>query len=289
MRQQTFEDIDEEYKVFVDKFKPRKTTDDCYTPDNIYQCVLDWAAKRYGFDKSRAVRPFWPGEDFTRFEYPDGCVVVDNPPFSILAKIQQWYLAHKIDFFLFAPGFLMSKDERVHIVSAGIGIVYQNGAVVPTAFRTNLGEAKAMSAPDLHDALDSINAENIKRRKKVLRKLDLPLELLTMGRLHYLAIHGVEFSVGSSECVFVNRLDNYDVFGGGLILSDCATKSKAAAERAAAERAAAESIDLSPREREIVKLLSQRETRNDQAGNGRDVRADAPAGNREEPEAQARQ
>lgn len=29
----------DEYRAFVDKFKPRKTTDDCYTPDNVYQAV----------------------------------------------------------------------------------------------------------------------------------------------------------------------------------------------------------------------------------------------------------
>lgn len=26
----------EDYKAFVDKFKPKKTTDDCYTPQHIY-------------------------------------------------------------------------------------------------------------------------------------------------------------------------------------------------------------------------------------------------------------
>ncbi|MFR0556541.1 hypothetical protein [Pseudoscardovia radai] len=49
------------------------------------------------------VRPFWPGTDYERAQYPDGCVVVDNPPFSILAKIIRFYQAHGIRFFLFAP------------------------------------------------------------------------------------------------------------------------------------------------------------------------------------------
>ena len=29
-KQMTFADVDEEYKQFVEKFKPKKTTDDCY-------------------------------------------------------------------------------------------------------------------------------------------------------------------------------------------------------------------------------------------------------------------
>ena len=33
------------YEEFVDKFKPKKTTDDCYTPDAIYEVVKDWAIK----------------------------------------------------------------------------------------------------------------------------------------------------------------------------------------------------------------------------------------------------
>lgn len=33
------------YEEFVDKFKPKKTTDDCYTPDVIYKAVKDWAIK----------------------------------------------------------------------------------------------------------------------------------------------------------------------------------------------------------------------------------------------------
>lgn len=32
-------DVNEDYKAFVDKFKPKKTTDDCYTPANIYEAV----------------------------------------------------------------------------------------------------------------------------------------------------------------------------------------------------------------------------------------------------------
>ena len=48
----------ETYEEFVDKFKPKKTTDDCYTPPEIYEVILGWAASRYGFDPSCVVRPF---------------------------------------------------------------------------------------------------------------------------------------------------------------------------------------------------------------------------------------
>jgi hypothetical protein len=93
----------EQYDAFVDKFKPKKTTDDCYTPDNIMEAVQDWVAAEYHRDKALFVRPFWPGADYTQADYPDGCTVVDNPPFSILAQIATWYSERGIPFFLFGP------------------------------------------------------------------------------------------------------------------------------------------------------------------------------------------
>lgn len=60
------------YEEFVEKFKPKKTTDDCYTPPEIYEVIKSWACKRYGIDPDKVVRPFWPGADYLTTEYPDG-------------------------------------------------------------------------------------------------------------------------------------------------------------------------------------------------------------------------
>ena len=81
-----------EYDAFVEKFKAKKTTDDCYTPQNIYDVVARWVVNEYGVDPAGFVRPFWPGGDYQNTEYPDGCTVVDNPPFSIRAQILDWYM-----------------------------------------------------------------------------------------------------------------------------------------------------------------------------------------------------
>lgn len=40
--QMSLGDVSEEYQAFVDKFKPKRTTDDCITPDNVYEAVLAW-------------------------------------------------------------------------------------------------------------------------------------------------------------------------------------------------------------------------------------------------------
>ena len=76
----------EEYDAFVDKFETELTTDDCYTPSKVYDAVLDFVKANIPAAEGRKViRPFYPGGDFENEKYPEGCMVVDNPPFSILS------------------------------------------------------------------------------------------------------------------------------------------------------------------------------------------------------------
>ena len=130
----------EGYDDFVGKFEPKLTTDDCYTPKAVYDAVLGWASAEYGFDPRKAVRPFYPGGDYEAFDYPEGCVVVDNPPFSMLAAIVRFYMGRGIPFFLFAPAltpFTASGECRYLPVAADV--TYENGAKVRTSFVTSMG------------------------------------------------------------------------------------------------------------------------------------------------------
>ena len=56
----------ETYEEFTAKFEPKRTTDDCYTPPEVYDCVLRWAHREYGFDLAKVARPFYPGGDYER-------------------------------------------------------------------------------------------------------------------------------------------------------------------------------------------------------------------------------
>lgn len=104
------------YDKFIEKFQPKKTTDDCYTPENIYNAVRDWAVDEYGItDDVRIIRPFWPGGDYRNEDYSGDCVVIDNPPFSILSSICRWYNERGIKFFfclLPLSRYLASAPER---------------------------------------------------------------------------------------------------------------------------------------------------------------------------------
>ena len=260
-------DDDEEYQEFLKKFEAKKTTDDCYTPDNIYDAVRDWAAEKYEIGSAAIVRPFYPGGDYKSEKYPSGCVVIDNPPFSIISEICEWYTSKRINFFLFAPTLTLLGIMRgsANYVACGCGVVYENGASVNTSFVTNMGGNKIVAAADLREILDGENKKNLKKLHRELPKYSYPDEVLTATMLCYMAAHGVSLEISGRDAHFIRALDaqkasGKGLFGSGFLLSEKAAAEKAAAEKAAAEKAAAEKVntdiwELSEREWIIVRGL----------------------------------
>ena len=265
-------DDDEEYQEFLKKFEAKKTTDDCYTPDNIYDAVRDWVAEKYKIGNAAIVRPFYPGGDYKSEEYPSGCVVIDNPPFSIISEICEWYVRKKIRFFLFAPTLTLLGIMRgaANYVACGCSVVYENGASVNTSFVTNMGDNKIVAAADLREILDGENKKNLKKLHREMPKYSYPDEVLTATMLCYMAAHGMSLEIGGSDVHFIRALDaqkasGKGLFGSGFLLSEKAAAEKAAAEKAAAEKAAAEKAaaekvnteiwELSEREWKIVRGL----------------------------------
>ena len=235
-----------DYDGFVEKFKPKKTTDDCYTPQNVYDAVKNWAIREYNLGGREIIRPFWPDGDYEHEEYPEGCVVLDNPPFSILSKICRFYTERGIDYFLFAPSltlFSTHAGQSKYIVS-DTDITYENGATVQTGFVTNLGEFKIHLAPDLREAVKTQNTINTKATVE-LPKYNYPDHVVNAAILRKIVHRGITLKIKGSDAVFIREMDHQRenkkaIFGGGFLLSDRAAAEKAAAEKAAAERAAAE-------------------------------------------------
>ena len=62
----------DEYNEFLEKFEPKKTTDDCYTPKIVYDAVADWVSQEFGLKKDDFIRPFYPGGDYQNEKYPAG-------------------------------------------------------------------------------------------------------------------------------------------------------------------------------------------------------------------------
>ena len=246
------QDDNDDYNEFLEKFGIKHTTDDCYTPDKVYDAVAEWVANEYGVDRANFVRPFYPGGDYQKYKYKDSSIVVDNPPFSILSEILQWYTSHGIKFFLFAPALtLFSSSSSSCAIGAGAQIVYENGASVNTSFLTNLEmEYRFRTAPTLFRAVEDAVLDILRETKKELPKYEYPDEVVLSSMLNRYSKYGVDFRVRREESEYVRQLDaqkesGKTIYGSGYLIS----------EKAAAEKAAAEKWKLSDREREIVKGL----------------------------------
>lgn len=255
--QEQREEENPEYEAFINKFKPKKTTDDCYTPPHIYNAVLNWAVQEYGLQGRKIVRPFYPGGDYENYPYTKDCAVVDNPPFSILSTIMDYYGERGIPFFLFAPALtvISSCRGKYNAVITDSDITYENGAKVKTAFVTNMGQYLIHVSSELHDAIKEADKKEKQANVKTLPRYEYPDEVLTAAVIQKIAKHGQTLRIRKEDCAFVRSLKSQKekrkaIFGGGYLLSE-----RAAAERAAAERAAVEKWDLSDEEREIIAAL----------------------------------
>lgn len=206
------------YDEFVEKFKPKKTTDDCYTPSDVYDIILDFAINKNGWHDREVVRPFYPGGNYQEFEYPENCVVIDNPPFSIIRQIVEWYNEMNIDYFLFAPGLTFLNVPAPCHIASGTSIIYENGAKVNTGFVCSKGYLLE-TAPDLGERLKK--CFNEKSRK--IAKNHYPANFITAAQLNVLARNGIDFKASKGKRythLYNQNNEKIKVFGEGVQL-DC--------------------------------------------------------------------
>lgn len=266
------EDGNDEYNEFVDKFKPKKTTDDCYTPDNVYEAVAEWVSQEYGIDRSDMVRPFYPGGDYRSADYAPGCCVVDNPPFSILAEIERFYQEHGVRFFLFEHTLTLfsRRIDGVCYIPCDGKVTYENGAGVNTSFATNLEpDLIVRTAPALVVALRKANDANLPEEKKHLPKYSYPPEVITSAMVARWCSRGVDFRLRREDAERIQALDaqlpdGKGIFGCGFLLSESAAREAEAAAREAEAAALGTSgagyvWELSQRERGIIAGLGKNE------------------------------
>lgn len=248
------------YKEFVEKFKPKKTTDDCYTPPLVYEAVRSWAVKEYGWEGREIVRPFYPGGDYENYDYPEDCVVIDNPPFSTISQIARFFNEKGIDYFLFAPHLTLFsiRYARSHVV-VGADIIYENGAKVNTSFIASQG-ATIRTSPDLYNLLEQAVEEG--KIKKELPKYTYPGSVACIGVLGEMPKYGVKYE--EDNAYFIRTLDEQrkhkkSIFGSGyLVPADPLTRAKEAheAQKALAHEAQVRKVwELSPREIEVIEEL----------------------------------
>ena len=204
--------------------------------------MKNWVLKEYNIpETTQIIRPFWPGSDYKNTTYPDGCMVIDNPPFSILAEIKKFYTERNIKFFLWAPQLTifssLRENGKICYLIIDTGIVYENDAIVKTGFCTNLDTRGliARSCPSLDKVVKEAVKEYRSKESKVMPKYTYPESVLTSSMLSRMCKNGVEFSVKYDECKFIRSLDSQKpqkktIYGGGLLLGTQATRRKAQAQ-----------------------------------------------------------
>jgi len=249
-----------DYDAFLDKFETKKTTDDCYTPKEVMDIVINYVNEKYPLADKKIIRPFFPGGDFESVEYTDDMVVIDNPPFSIITKICKYYIANGVKFFLFCPHLtaFSSDIDCTHII-ASADITYENGATIKTAFVSNMfGDLKVIGDADLH-----LKFKELQQRNKVnLPKYEYPDHIITVSKIAYCIEKGINLSFDKKDLKHYRGLDAQKkhgkaLFGSGFIASDKAAAEAAAAAAAAAAQKKDNVIvwELSQRELEIIKSL----------------------------------
>ena len=195
-----------EYKEFVEKFKPKKTTDDCYTPPAVYEVVLQYVREKCPIEGLKVIRPFYPGGDYENESYDEHCVVVDNPPFSIISQIIRFYNAKGVKYFLFAPHltlFVTNQDYTAIVASADI--VYENGAKVKTSFVTNMmGDVKILGDAELRQRLQAITDTN-KVNKPIYQ---YPDNVITVSKIASIVEKGGNIVIMKKDVTFFRQLES---------------------------------------------------------------------------------
>ena len=252
-----------DYESFVAKFRDLpKTTDDTYTPKDVYEAVLWYVDSIYPLQGKQIIRPFYPGGDYENTEYPEDGVVIDNPPFSIFTKICRYYALHNIPFFLFGPAMtiLSVLKYQCSAVIVSSGVIFENGADVNVNFATNLlGDTLVTTSCELSRRLDLCNRK--KKNIKPKAVYDYPDEVLSVSFFQCIARGDADFSVRRLEAEIIKKLDNHPkdsgrLFSEHLIVSQHTARAAAEAKaRILGVQAGTEKIVLSKREQQIVGRL----------------------------------
>lgn len=204
------------------------------------------------------VRPFYPGGDYEAYDYSEKCVVIDNPPFSILSRIVRYYEDRGIDYFLFAPQLTCIGLPASSHICVGVTVTYENGAKVGTSFVASEGPL-IRSAPELYSLL--LQADNDVRgavKGPARPKNTYPDNVLTSSSVALMSKYGVEYS--EDRGLFVRALDaqrsaKKSIFGSGYVVPLPAARRAQEAVRRAQEASSA-CWELSARELAALSKLN---------------------------------
>ena len=172
--------------------------------------------------------------NFETHDYPEGCIVLDNPPFSIMHRIVRFYTSRGVRFFLFANSLtLFQQIALCNCVVAGADVTFANGAKINVSFLTSLGDNRIEVAGDLHDAIKAVDRS---RPKKVQTGYEFPPNATTGARLSMISHAGLSMSIREALPLAYLEPDCH-IFGGGGIDRRRSRRERSRRERSRRERA----------------------------------------------------
>ena len=243
-----------DYESFISKFTENpKTTDECWTPQDVYEAVVKYVGEITDLTDKVILRPFYPGGDYINAEYPENGVVIDNPPFSMFTSICAFYAQSGIPFFLFGPGLTIASCCRYcTAVIVSSQIKFTNGAIIKCNFATNLmGDVIMTTSIRLDELIRHCPSQTAKAK---LPKYCYPDEVLSVSDFQTMAKGFEDFSVLRNEVHIIKDLDRFPKKGG--LFGDHLLVTKAAAVKAAAVKV--QHIGLSEREQKTIERMEQR-------------------------------
>lgn len=185
----------------------RQKNDEYFTLPEVYSLISDYVRDRYfpkgGFDGLQIVRPFYPGGDYEHAEYPENCLVLDNPPFSIITPIVKFYQSRGIRFFLFCSGIgitnVAKNCQGVTRIAMKEHLLYQNGYTINTGFCTNLPDPEIgmpflRTDPKLRMALRRATATRTLKIREYPKR-PFPTHCVMEKHFHRACVDGVEVAV----------------------------------------------------------------------------------------------
>lgn len=209
-----------DYESYVAKFQNSnapKTTDDTYTPKDVYEAVLQYVGENIDLSDKVILRPFYPNGDYENAEYPENGVVIDNPPFSIFTKICKFYTEQDIPFFLFGPGLtILSVSKFCTSVFINQQIKFHNGAVVRCNFASNLfGDLSAMTSVRLNELIKNCPSQSSQDSR--LPRYVYPDEVISCSDMMIIAGGSVDFKVERRNTKNIKEIGHVKLFGGHLL------------------------------------------------------------------------
>jgi hypothetical protein len=180
--------------------------------------------------------------------------VVDNPPFSILSKIIDFYQQRNIRFFLFAPALTaigaVKNRNGITFVNANALIIYENGAKICTGFVTNLSPELIFSTcPSLKNKIKTIQES---RPKKKRARIEYSSNIFSTKVSQ--AVTDVEFFIRRDE---TSPMKDSKFFGGAFLISTEKAKQieQLNLEAKRIDKAKTEHIPLTPEQQEAIRKL----------------------------------